>query len=94
MEGLTVTGTRHTTIVPVGAQGNDRPITSVSETWFSHDLKAAVLTTTTDPRNGKTTMRLTNIVIGEPDPMLFQPPPDYSVVDETGPSQIQFASPR
>ena len=43
-----------------------------------------------DPRNGETTIRLTNIVLGDPDPALFEPPPGYDIVDETGPFQIKF----
>ena len=35
VDGVTVDGSRTTTVIPEGAEGNDRPITVVRETWFS-----------------------------------------------------------
>jgi hypothetical protein len=81
MEGVLATGTRTTTTYPVGFFGNDRPITTTRETWMSRDLGMAILTKTSDPRSGETTMRVTNISLTEPDPSLFQPPADYEIVD-------------
>ncbi len=91
IEGVMADGIRATTTWPVGAQGNDRPIVVTSESWFSQDLKTAVLTRNSDPRNGENTLKLTNISRAEPDPSLFQPPPDYSTVDEKGPFTITVA---
>jgi hypothetical protein len=34
---------------------------------------------TNDPRYGETVMRLTNLVLAEPSPDLFQVPPDYTI---------------
>lgn len=90
IEGVMAEGTRNTITIPEGAQGNDRPISVVTETWMSPELKMVVLTKTTDPRSGETIMRLTNISRVEPDPTLFLPPVDYTVVDETGPFQIRY----
>jgi hypothetical protein len=81
IEGMAATGTRMTTIYPAGFFGNDRPITTVRETWMSKELGRPVLERTSDPLNGETTMRLTNISRSEPDSSLFQPPADYKVVD-------------
>jgi hypothetical protein len=78
-------GRRTTTTYPVGFQGNDRPIVSINETWMSTDLRLMVLSKTSDPRQGENTTKLINISRIEPDPLLFMPPLDYSVVDETGP---------
>ncbi len=93
MEGVTVEGHRTTTTIPVGVQGNDRPLVSTNETWTSPDLKVTVLMKNSDPRNGENIMRLTNITVGEPDPALFQPPADYTVVDEKGAFTIHFTTP-
>ena len=82
IEGLEADGTRHTTTWSEGAVGNDRPITAVSETWRSLELKVPVLIKNNDPRSGEHTERLTNINRSEPDASLFQPPADYTVVDE------------
>jgi hypothetical protein len=77
-------GTRHTTTYPIGSVGNDRPIVAISEMWFSKELGLTVLSKNSDPRNGEQTTRLTNISRAEPQMSLFQPPPDYKIVEETG----------
>lgn len=84
IEGVSVEGTRMTTTVAVGEIGNDRPIVSVRESWFSPDLKVVVLSKTSDPRMGESTMKLRNIDRTEPDPALFRAPADYQLVDESG----------
>jgi hypothetical protein len=83
IEGIAVEGTRRTTIWPIGSKGNDRPLTDVSEDWYSPQLKRSVLNTFTSLRSGDTTTRLTNITLEEPDPMLFKPPADYKIVEDT-----------
>jgi hypothetical protein len=83
IEGLPADGTRTTEIIPAGLEGNDRPITVVRESWVSSDLRVAILTKDSDPRNGEGTSRLTNIELSQPSLTLFQPPPDYKIVDET-----------
>jgi len=82
MEGVEAQGTRTTMTIPSGTFGNERPIEIVSEIWFSPALHTAVLTKRIDPRMGETIMRLTNIRLEEPDPSLFQIPPDYTVRDQ------------
>jgi len=92
VEGVLAEGTRSTQIWPVDSQGNDRPISVVSETWMSVDLKVMVMSKTNDPRSGENTHKLTNISLGEPSASLFQAPPDYSVVDEAGEFTIKWGS--
>jgi hypothetical protein len=94
LEGVEVEGHRTTFTIPEGAQGNDRPITSTHEIWMSPKLKTAVLTKSVDPRSGENTIKLTNIVLGEPDPALFQPPADFEVVDDKGPVTVRYQSPQ
>ncbi len=93
MEGLTVEGTRTTTTIPVNAEHNDQPIMIVTETWFSRDLKTAILNKASDPRRGESTFRLTGVNLSEPDPALFQSPPDFKIVDDTegGQFRIEFS---
>jgi hypothetical protein len=93
LEGVEVVGRRFTHTIPEGAQGNDRPMTSIQETWTSPTLKVTVLSKNTDPRSGESTMKLTDIVASEPDPALFQPPADYTVVDEKEPFTISHSVP-
>jgi hypothetical protein len=92
IEGVLVEGTRHTMTWPIGAQGNDRPITRTNETWMSPELKVVVLSKTSDPRSGEQTQKLINIDRSEPDPSLFQPPPDYAIVDEKADFTIKWGS--
>jgi hypothetical protein len=93
MEGVLVEGTRTTQVIPEGSQGNDRPITIVSELWTSPDLKITVLTKVNDPRYGENTTRMTNIDISNPILSLFQPPPDYKIVDETDRVTLTYSRP-
>jgi hypothetical protein len=90
MEGLVVDGYRETTTTPVNMIGNDRPIVTVYERWHSKDIDMDVLTKRDDPRNGEDTVQLSNISRNEPDPALFQPPPGYTIVDETSNFKIVF----
>ena len=79
VEGVLCQGTRSTETIPAGAIGNDRPIQTVVERWYSPELKTVVLSTRTDPRNGDETFRLTNIKRADPNPGLFQPPAGYQL---------------
>jgi hypothetical protein len=83
VEGVRLEGRRNTTTIPAGAIGNEWPITISSEEWRSPELQVLVLTDRKDPRNGDSTYRLTHIVRDEPDPSLFQVPPDYTINETT-----------
>ena len=87
IDGILAEGSRTTVTYPIGAVGNDRPITTVSETWTSSELKTVVLRRNSDPRSGESTTRLTNISRVEPDPSLFQIPSDYEIVDPQTPGR-------
>jgi hypothetical protein len=84
IEGVLAEGHRTTTTWPVGAFGNDRPVTTVNEEWMSRELGMNVLNTTSDPRSGEATTRLLNISRAEPDPSLFEPPAGYEIIDPAG----------
>jgi hypothetical protein len=77
VNGINAKGSRITTVVPVGAFGNDRDIKIVNEHWYSDDLQILLKTTNSDPRFGVTTYDLTNIQQTAPNPSLFQVPSDY-----------------
>lgn len=79
--GVPAEGVRRTITMAAGSVGNDRPITTTTETWRSKDLDIVVLSKISDPRSGDTTQEVTNIDMAEPDPALFQVPSDYSIVD-------------
>ncbi len=83
-EGVSAEGTRRITTIPAGAIGNDLPIETVYERWFSKELGMVVYSKNTDPRFGEQTYRLTNIQRAEPDPSLFSIPTEYRRIAEPG----------
>lgn len=81
IEGFTVTGTRYSNTMPPGTIGNDRPITTTSERWFSPDLNMDLVNSSDSPESGKRVRKLTNVRTGDPDPLLFQVPADFTVTE-------------
>jgi TonB family protein len=81
VEGVECEGTRAITTIPAGAIGNERPIETVNETWYSPGLKMMILSKRSDPRFGESTYRVTNVSLAEPDAALFQVPSEYTIID-------------
>jgi hypothetical protein len=86
--GVYAEGTRITMTIPEGAEGNDRPMTTVNETWRSPDLNINLLTVNEDPRSGTRTNEVTEPDRAEPDPSDFQVPEGYTL-KEQNPAQPQ-----
>jgi hypothetical protein len=82
IEGVVSEGTRTTSTLPAGAIGNDRPIQTVSERWYSPELQTVMMSRHSDPRTGEETFRLINVTRGEPSPDLFQVPASYRTADK------------
>ena len=81
INGVAAQGKRLTRTTPANTMGNQLPIVSVTETWYSPDLQMVVESKHDDPRFGETTFNIKNIQKGEPSPDLFQVPSDYTVTD-------------
>ena len=81
IDGITVTGTRSTSITEAGEAGNDKPIITTMEYWYSSDLKLTLLSIRDDPRFGRSVDKLVNIQRIEPDPGVFHIPDGYTVKD-------------
>lgn len=81
VEGVECEGERAVTTMPAGTIGNDRPIETVNETWYSPELRIMILSKRSDPRFGESTYSVTNITRSEPYAELFQFPSDYKLVD-------------
>lgn len=79
VNGFQAEGVRVTRTIPAGAMGNEKPITVVTERWYSPDLQMVVLTTHTDPMMGTVTTKLASVTQGTPDASLFQVPSDYTM---------------
>ncbi len=81
VEGVECIGIRTTVTIAAGQIGNERPLDMVTERWSSPELGFDVLRKHSDPRNGETTYKLTNIVRGEQPRSLFEVPADYKLND-------------
>ena len=92
IEGVMARGSRTVQTWPPGSRGDNRLLVSMGENWYSDEIRETILTRTVNPRGGESTMRATNIDRTEPPAELFTPPPDYTVVDETGPFEIQWTA--
>jgi len=80
IDGLEAAGARIIGVIPTGAIGNDKPISTVTEIWTSPELNVVLLQTQSDPRMGDMTEKLVNISRKEPDASLFRPPDDYRII--------------
>lgn len=89
IEGVEAEGTRTIMTIPAGQVGNDLPIQVISESWFSAELQAVVMSKHSDPRIGETVYRLTGINRSEQPRSLFEVPADYKV-EEGGPVIQRF----
>jgi hypothetical protein len=85
MFGVTAIGTKTTMTHPAGSRmGNDRPVTTTSELWWSPQLREMVMSINTSPEGNVSTMSMSDLSTAEPDAALFQIPASYKVVDESG----------
>jgi len=81
IEGVTAEGTRTVSTIEAGAIGNDRPMQTVTERWFSPELQTVMLTRSTDPRLGEEVFKLINVNRAEPAAYLFQAPAGYQILE-------------
>jgi hypothetical protein len=77
--GLMAAGTRVTTNRPETSRDEEQE--NIRETWFSPELQMTLRIQVFNSIMGNRTIRLENIDRAEPDPSLFQVPPDYTFVD-------------
>ncbi len=82
LEGFAVTGTRRASSPAASATKGALPST-VTESWFSPELKVDLLVTRQASQSVSRMTRLTNITPGEPDPTIFQVPADYTIHDNS-----------
>jgi hypothetical protein len=87
VDDLNVIGTRETITVNPGVLGNDRPLVTTREFWYSPDLQTNVSVTRKDPREGTQAIHLIDLSRSEPDPAIFELPTGFSVQDLRGPAR-------
>jgi hypothetical protein len=94
--GLETLGMRETTVLPAGSLGNNSPILTKREFWYSPQLGVNLISKLQDPRSGEQNFEVSDIAVGEPDAKLFEVPGGYKVLDLRKPPEIvspQSASP-
>ena len=82
VNGVMADGKRFTSTIPAGDFGNDRPIQTVTESWYSPELHITILFKRSDPRDGDVVTQYTNIQRAEPNPSVFQLPAGYTMTKE------------
>jgi hypothetical protein len=90
INGVAAQGKRVTRTIPANTWGNQLPIVTVTETWYSPDLQTVVQSKRDDPLIGENTFSLNNIQKGEPPADLFQVPSDYTITSGPPNGAIQI----
>lgn len=85
--GITTRGSKAVRTLPAGADGNDRDLTTTIQSWYSPELRLALVTIIDDPVKGLTKLEFENLKRVEPDPKIFQVPPGYTFQDAPAPSR-------
>ncbi len=79
--GADTTGYRITTTINPGVLGNDRPMVTTREFWYSPQLHLSLHSVVDDPQTGRQQFTVSDLTTSEPDPRLFELPAGYKVVD-------------
>jgi hypothetical protein len=77
VEGQLAHGEASSWTIDANSAGNERPTRIVREVWTSPELRVTLHSKQTDPRDGETSYRLTQINRSNPDADLFKPPAGY-----------------
>ncbi len=78
IEGVLARGVRETQIIPAERNEAGKEIAVTDEYWYSDELRINVVMKHSDPRIGTTTLTVTHITRGEPDPVLLEIPEGYT----------------
>ena len=93
IEGIETRGVRQSIEIPAGEIGNDRALLATREFWYSPQLGVNLVSARDDPQSGKQEFRVTEIVLGEPNAGLFEPPRDAKILDLRNPRETPAGSP-
>jgi hypothetical protein len=80
-EGVDTHGYRETLTINEGVMGNDKPMVTVREFWYSPQLGINLLSIVDSPQSGKQVFTAKDVSISEPDLSFFAIPAGYKVVD-------------
>jgi hypothetical protein len=88
ISGLETVGTRETIVIPAGAVGNNSPLLTKREFWYSPQLGVNLISKRQDPRSGIQNFEVSDIALGEPDAKLFELPSGSKILDLRKPPEI------
>jgi hypothetical protein len=80
-QGVDTHGYRDTTTINEGVMGNDKPMVTMREFWWSPQLAINLLSTVDEPQSGKQIFTVKELSTSEPDLSYFEIPAGYTVVD-------------
>lgn len=78
-EGEDTHGYRETRTINAGVTGNDQPMVSVREFWYSPRLAFNLISTVDSPLSGQQVFTVHDLSAVEPDPGIFEIPAGYTV---------------
>jgi hypothetical protein len=81
--GVNTTGSRETTTLNAGVLGNDQPMVTTREFWYSAQLGFNLISKVDDPQSGRQIFTVKELITSEPDPKFFDLPEGYKVIDQT-----------
>lgn len=93
ISGMETQGVKEARVIPKGTIGNDTPMISKREFWYSAKLGLNLLSTRDDPRFGSQRFAVVDIVVGDPDPKLFAPPEGFALYDLRKPTHTPAGEP-
>jgi hypothetical protein len=79
--GIDTHGYRETVTINEGVMGNDRPMVSTREFWYSAQLGVNLVSIVDEPQSGKQVFTVKELSTSEPELSLFVVPEGYQVVD-------------
>lgn len=79
--GVKAHGSTSETVIPAGAQGNDKPLVHKTEMWFSTDLATPVYMHLSMPEFGDIVTHVENVKFGDVPASTFALPEGYAIRD-------------
>jgi len=79
--GIDTHGYRETRTIYAGEMGNDKPMVSVREFWYSPQLGINLISIVDEPQSGRQVFTVKEISTAEPDLGYFDVPEGYKIVD-------------
>jgi hypothetical protein len=83
ISGVQTLGTREITIIPADVAASNRPISITKEFWYSSELGLNIVVKRFDPRSGTQNFLVDDLILGEPNPSLFEVPAGATILRDT-----------